>query len=109
MPNSFTVEDTEALYLLAYEKGCKGLTLFRDGCKRAGILTTHEEEKPVPTAGEGLNRGDIVSIDDNVIGKKRKLITGCGSLHCMAFFDPETGASWKRISAKGRQGAAITS
>jgi ribonucleoside-diphosphate reductase alpha chain len=31
---------------LAYEKGCKGLTLFRDGCKRAGILTTHEEEKP---------------------------------------------------------------
>ena len=104
VPNSFTVEDTEALYLLAYEKGCKGLTLFRDGCKRAGILTTHEEEKPVPTAGEGLNRGDIVSIDDNVIGKKRKLITGCGSLHCMAFFDPETGALLETYLSKGSTG-----
>ena len=104
VPNRFTVEDTEALYLLAYEKGCKGLTLFRDGCKRAGILTTHEEEKPVPTAGEGLNRGDIVSIDDNVIGKKRKLITGCGSLHCMAFFDPETGALLETYLSKGSTG-----
>ena len=104
VPNSFTVEDTENLYLLAYENGCKGLTLFRDGCKRAGILTTHEEEKPVPTAGEGLERGEIVSIDDNVIGKKRKLITGCGSLHCMAFFDPQTGALLETYLSKGSTG-----
>ena len=104
VPNSFTVEDTEDLYLLAYEKGCKGLTLFRDGCKRAGILTTHEEEKRVPTAGEGLERGEIVSIDDNVIGKKRKLITGCGSLHCMAFFDPQTGALLETYLSKGSTG-----
>ena len=104
VPNSFTVEDTEKLYMLAYEKGCKGLTLFRDGCKRAGILTTHVEEKAVPTAGEGLERGEIVSIDDNVIGKKRKLITGCGSLHCMAFFDPETGALLETYLSKGSTG-----
>ena len=58
----------------------------------------------MPTAGEGLNRGDIVSIDDNVIGKKRKLITGCGSLHCMAFFDPETGALLETYLSKGSTG-----
>ena len=78
--------------------------MFRDGCKRAGILTTHVEEKTVPTAGEGLERGEIVSIDDNVIGKKRKLITGCGSLHCMAFFDPETGALLETYLSKGSTG-----
>lgn len=104
VPNSFTVEDTENLYLLAYEKGCKGLTLFRDGCKRAGILTTHVDKKKVPIAGAGLERGEIVSIDDNVIGKKRKLVTGCGSLHCMAFFDPETGSLLETYLSKGSTG-----
>ncbi len=105
VPNSFTVEDTEQLYLLAYEKGCKGLTIFRDGCKRAGILTTHTDDADVPTAGAGLKRGDIVSIDDDVIGKKRKLVTGCGSLHCLAFFHPETGALLETFLSKGSQGA----
>lgn len=104
VPHSFTVEDTQRLYLLAYEKGCKGLTLFRDGCQRAGILTTHEEKPAVPAAGEGLKRGEIVSIDDNVIGKKRKLMTGCGSLHCVAFFDPETGALVETYLSKGSTG-----
>lgn len=104
VPNNFTVEETELLYLMAYEKGCKGITIFRDGCKRSGILTTHGEEKSVPTAGEGLARGEIVSIDDNVIGKKRKLVTGCGSLHCMAFFDPETGALLETYLSKGSTG-----
>ncbi len=105
VPNNFTVEDTEKLYLLAYEKGCKGMTLFRDGCKRAGILTTHVGQKDaVPRAGAGLERGEIVSIDDNVIGKKRKLVTGCGSLHCLAFFDPETGALLETYLSKGSTG-----
>lgn len=105
VPNSFTVEDTEALYMLAYENGCKGVTLFRDGCKRAGILSTHtQEEAAVPIAGEGLARGEIVAIDDDVIGKKSKLVTGCGSLHCMAFFDTETGALLETYLSKGSTG-----
>ena len=105
VPNSFTVNDTERLYMLAYEKGCKGLTIFRDGCKRAGILTTHTDNEPqVPIAGQGLERGEIVSIDDDVIGKKRKLMTGCGSLHCLAFFDPQTGALLETYLSKGSTG-----
>ena len=37
--NDFTVEDTENLYMYAWEKGLKGVTIFRDGCKRVGVLT----------------------------------------------------------------------
>ena len=40
VPNGFTVEETEGLYMYAYEKGLKGITIFRDGCKRIGILNT---------------------------------------------------------------------
>lgn len=102
VPNSFTVEETESLYTYAFEQGLKGITIFRDGCKRVGILNT-KETKTV-TAGEGLGRGDILLVTDDVIGKKRKLITGCGSLHCIALFDPHTGALLETYLSKGSTG-----
>ena len=105
VPNSFTKEETQDLYLYAYEKGLKGITIFRDGCRRVGILNTEmkEEEKEV-TPGEGLKRGEILLVSDDVIGKKRKLITGCGSLHCIALFDPHTGALLETYLSKGSTG-----
>lgn len=105
VPNQFTVEETESLYMYAYDKGLKGITIFRDGCKRLGILTPEEEkETKGAIAGDGLNRGDIIEINDDVIGKKRKLITGCGSLHCIALFDPYTGALLETYLSKGSTG-----
>lgn len=104
VPNRFTVEETESLYLYAYEKGLKGITIFRDSCKRLGVLSTEETKKTGPVAGDGLKRGEIVLVTDDVLGKKRKLITGCGSLHCIALFDPHTGALLETYLSKGSTG-----
>ena len=105
VPNQFTVEETESLYSYAYDQGLKGVTIFRDGCKRLGILNAEDDKKKKsPVAGEGLARGEIVEINDDVIGKKRKLITGCGSLHCIALFDPYTGALLETYLSKGSTG-----
>ena len=102
VPNGFTVEETEGLYMYAYDKGLKGITIFRDGCKRLGILNidAQKETKKVQ-AGEGLARGEILLVTDDIVGKKRKLITGCGSLHCIALFDPHTGALLETYLSKG--------
>ena len=105
VPNDFTVEQVEGLYMTAWEAGLKGVTIFRDGCKRAGILTTSsteendetEETKPLP-------RGYIVVADDNVIGLKRKIMSGCGSLHVVAMFDPISGELLETYISKGSTG-----
>lgn len=42
LPKETTVEEVFDLYLLAWKKGLKGVTIYRDGCKRAGILITKD-------------------------------------------------------------------
>ena len=106
LPNDILLEDVEKLYLYAWQKGLKGITIFRDGCKRMGILTTDSNKNSDSTyeSNEQLQRGDIVEVNDDVIGKKRKLNTGCGTLHCEAFFDPTTGELMETYLSKGSLG-----
>lgn len=106
VPNNFTVEQVEDLYMRAWENGLKGVTIFRDGCARTGILTMDNEsnEDKIDNIKPTLKRGDVICADDDVIGKKRKLITGCGSLHCTAFFDPVTGDLLETYLSKGSTG-----
>lgn len=106
VPNDFTVEDTIDLYTQAWEKGLKGVTIFRDGCKRAGILTTNEKEETTELVEipKKLERGMIIKADDNCVGKKRTLRTGCGTLHCEAFFDPDNGELLETYLSKGSSG-----
>lgn len=103
VPNDFTVEQVEDLYMKAWEAGLKGVTIFRDGCKRAGVLTLNDknETKEVP---EKLERGMIIVADENVVGKTRKLTTGCGTLWVRADFDPDTGDLIHMWLDKGSQG-----
>lgn len=107
VPNNFTVEQVEGLYMAAWEAGLKGVTIFRDGCKRAGILTTSDSKKDNETSEKPkttLSRGMIIKADDNCVGKKRTLQTGCGTLHCEAFFDPDTGELLETYLSKGSSG-----
>lgn len=111
VPNGFTVEDVEGLYMYAWRKGLKGVTIFRDGCKRTGILSTSKKEDQKEEKSDSkyydvdsLPRGTIIKADDNCVGKKRTLYTGCGTLHCEAFFDPVTGELLETYFSKGSSG-----
>lgn len=103
LPAEFPEKDVYNIYMKAWESGCKGVTVFRDGCKRLGILST-EEKKEETTPDKQESRGIVEEVSDSVIGKKRKLMTGCGSLHCTAFFDPVTGELKEAYLNKGSTG-----
>ena len=97
VPNSFTVEETEDLYMRAWKSGLKGVTIFRDGCKRTAILTTNdktEEKNDIKNDAHNISelpRGYIADVSDDLIGYKKKIVTGCGNVHLEVYADDTTG------------------
>lgn len=76
LPNSATVEDVYNIFINAWKNGLKGVTIYRDGCRRSGILTTGETEKTI-----AIDDIKVDEVPSDLIYKKTKLTTGCGSLY----------------------------
>ena len=50
LPEAATVEQVEELYIYAWKRGLKGLTIFRENCARLGVLVNEKpEEKKEPS------------------------------------------------------------
>lgn len=108
LPNSATIDDVKDLYMYAWKQGLKGITVFRDGCKRLGILTTDNTSKDTTTNDDDtfttLRRGDIINVDDDLVGYKRKIVNGCGDFSEQIFFDDFTGEPLENFIAMGDGG-----
>lgn len=91
VPNDFTVEDVENLYMMAWEKGLKGVTLYRSGCKREGILTNNDINKKPEFEYTEIPRGYIEDVPEGLVYRKYKLKTGCGNLYFFVGVDEIEG------------------
>jgi ribonucleoside-diphosphate reductase alpha chain len=70
LPNSATLDDVGRAYLLAWELGCLGITVFRDGCKE-GVL--HVGTK----TGRAEKRGEAAQAPPPAVVKPRpRSLTG---------------------------------
>ena len=100
LPNSATVEDIENIYMNAWGLGLKGVTVYRTGCAREGVLVTATEDTNNKSVTEEVK---MPNKSVKTIGLERHLTTGCGSLHVCAFFD-EDGNLVNTYLSKGSTG-----
>lgn len=107
VPTEASFNEVKDIYIQCWKKGIKGCTIFRPNAIRQGILLT-ENKKDVESKPESssltLPRGSIIEPSNDLIGKKRKIRTGCGSLHVLAFFDPIDGNLQEVYFNKGSTG-----
>jgi ribonucleoside-diphosphate reductase alpha chain len=52
LPNSATKELVADIYMKAWESGCKGFTVYRDGCRDGVLITKKETKNEECTCGE---------------------------------------------------------
>lgn len=119
LPNSATVEDVAEIYMYAYDKGMLGITVYRDGCRDSQVLTTgasykkdkqeDEEKSELVSAEDAYQWGELLKPSKSIIGLKRKLRTGCGSVHFKVYFDLENGGHITDVYAdRGGGGGCVS-
>lgn len=102
LPNSATQEDIYKIYWMAYEEGCKGVTVYRDGCKSVQVLCTGDGKKEEKKTEESrpMDRPDIV------YGFTQKVRTGLGDLYLTV--NEVDGKPFEVFATIGRSGRSIT-
>ncbi len=102
LPNSASVEDVRRAYTQAYELGCKGITIYRDGSKAQQVLSL----APTPTK---MKRRDPATAF-GVSSEYYQIKTGYGPLHIHINYD-ERGPYqvFSNIPPLGTEISALTS
>jgi len=91
LPHAASLKDVEQAYLLAFELGTKGITIYRDGCREEQVLMKAGQEKRLPQ-----ERPDTLSSVTD------KIKTGFGNLYVtITFFNQKPFEVFTSIGKSG--------
>jgi ribonucleoside-diphosphate reductase alpha chain len=110
-PNEATIEDVRKAYLLAYELGCKGITIYRDKSREEQVLNIGKPQKkkgqqpqcdPIQKEIAPRPRPEVI------LGTTTKVSTGCGNLYVTINVDEE-GKPFELFTQMGKAGGCAAS
>jgi len=108
-PHEATIGDVRKSYSLAYELGCKGITIYRDRSREEQVLN-------VGTAAPKAQEMSVVAPKEIaprprpevIIGTTTKVATGCGNLYVTINVDEE-GRPFELFTQMGKAGGCAAS
>lgn len=78
-PNDFTVEETKRLYELAFDLGCKGVTIYRDGSRDVQVLSTDKGDKQEDRQADQTEAGTLAEAPAAPVTAQAAPNNGAGS------------------------------
>lgn len=99
-PHEATREDVAHAYMLAYEEGLKGITVYRDRSRDTQVLTTGKKQEK---AAETLAPRGPRQRPTETKGTITKVSTGCGTLYVTVAYDDK--GIFEVFSTLGKAGA----
>lgn len=116
LPNSASRKDVEQAYNLAWDLGCLGITVFRDGCKGAQVLNVGIDEKkqasPAEVVEERVTQAPLPGLPTirarpkRVTGDTHRIATPVGTAFVTVNMD-EQGEPLEAFVNIGRAGSDV--
>jgi ribonucleoside-diphosphate reductase alpha chain len=79
LPNDASEQDVAAAYRLAWELGCLGITVFRDGCKGEQVLNVGVKKDKAPAVSSTIGHAVIKPRPHSLAGKTYRMETPIGT------------------------------
>ena len=107
-----TAQDVAKVYRLAYELGCKGVTIYRDRSRTEqvlykGVISVSQNDSVVEETWKEVERKPRAR-QDMILGSTRKVRTGCGNLYVTVNEDGE-GNLFEIFNHIGKAGGCAAS
>jgi ribonucleoside-diphosphate reductase alpha chain len=109
MLNNATVDDVKEVYRGAYASNCKGVTVFRYGCKK-GVLSLRDDESKATSAEKNVagRKPTKKPRPETLSGDTPRIKTGCGHLYVVVNRDPVTSELFEVIALAGKAGGCTS-
>jgi len=109
-PNTATIDDVEKVYMMAYETGCKGVTIYRDGSRDEQVLTTGKKDEPVAVVQAPVEDDKKAIKRDRpkaLKGCTHQMQTGCGPLYIT--INEDSNGLFELFTTMGKAGGCAAS
>jgi ribonucleoside-diphosphate reductase alpha chain len=110
LPNECKDEDVRTAYLLAWREGCKGVTVYRDGCREMQPMAL-KDKKVADTAGEPGVAPELkpLSLPEIMPCVRVRQMTPFGNMHVKISVDPVSDREMEVFAQLGKGGDVANS
>ncbi len=121
-PHNATPEQIDEVYRLAYKLGCKGVTVYRDGCRAEQAMATKKSEKfsvggKMGAGDDGIRSREAsapksiepIPVPEYLPAIRIRQVTPFGHMHISITVDPKRGKELEVFAQLGKGGDVAAS